>query len=115
MVLINNKIACARYLSYFKTPYEFWRLILTGTASASWIFLLCGIVIKIFMHFWSASEERWYLEKYGNTSREYFDKTLQWKGKTEIKKKKMSYETSFLSIVCSGFSATEKVGLGLNI
>jgi protein-S-isoprenylcysteine O-methyltransferase Ste14 len=55
-------------------------LIGTGTACSSWIFVLCGIVFIILMHFWLPSEERWCLKKYGNAYQEYMERTPRWIG-----------------------------------
>jgi len=58
----------------------FLMLIGIGITCASWVFLLCGMVFIILMHFWLPSEERWCLEKYGDAYLEYRNKTPKWIG-----------------------------------
>jgi protein-S-isoprenylcysteine O-methyltransferase Ste14 len=65
----------------------FLMLVGIGIACASWIFLLCGILFMILMHFfWLPSEERWCLEKYGDAYREYMNRTPRWIGFPKSKK-----------------------------
>ena len=49
-----------------------------GIASASWIFLLVSIIWLVLIRLGSVDEERYCLWKYGNTYREYMDKTPRW-------------------------------------
>ena len=59
----------------------------TGTASASWLFLLLSIVLVI-THFYNAiSEERECLGVYGNAYREYMNRTPRWIGIPKSEKK----------------------------
>ena len=51
-----------------------------GIASASWVFLLFSIVLIILSAILITAEERSCLEKYGNTHREYMNKTPRWIG-----------------------------------
>jgi len=56
-------------------------LIGIGIASASWILLLCAAVFIILQgKILEKSEERMCLEKYGNTYREYMNRTPRWIG-----------------------------------
>jgi len=58
----------------------FLTLIGMGIACISWIFLLLAIVFIILMNTLVIPEERWCLEKYGNTYREYMNRTPKWIG-----------------------------------
>ena len=49
-------------------------------ASASWIFLLSGIVYIILQHVLTDSEERFCLKKYGNSYQKYKNRTPRWIG-----------------------------------
>jgi len=49
-----------------------------GIASASWIFLLFVIVTMILLSILVIPEEHFCLEKYGDTYREYMDRTARW-------------------------------------
>ena len=51
-----------------------------GIATASWVILLCAILWIAVFHFVLPSEERFLLEKYGDSYREYMDKTPKWIG-----------------------------------
>ena len=51
-----------------------------GIASASWIFLLCSIAFIILPPFFVKPEERFLFEKYGDSYREYMNKTPRWVG-----------------------------------
>ena len=51
-----------------------------GIACASWIFLLCGVAWIIIWHIAVKAEERFLLEKYGDTYREYMNRTPRWIG-----------------------------------
>ena len=56
------------------------QLIGVGIASASWLFLLLTVVLIILFNFSAIPEERGCLEKYGDTYREYMDRTPRWIG-----------------------------------
>ena len=51
-----------------------------GIASASWLFLLLSIVFTILNSLRAISEERFCLGKYGDTYREYMNRTPRWIG-----------------------------------
>ena len=58
-----------------------------GIACVSWIYLLCAMVVIIVHHiFLVDAEERWCLEKYGDTYREYMNRTPKWIGIPKSKK-----------------------------
>lgn len=52
----------------------------TGIATASWVILLCAILWIVFFHIVVPTEERFLVEQYGNTYREYMDRTPRWIG-----------------------------------
>jgi protein-S-isoprenylcysteine O-methyltransferase Ste14 len=51
-----------------------------GVACASWIFLLCGVAWIIIWHIAVKAEEHFLLERYGDTYREYMNRTPRWIG-----------------------------------
>jgi protein-S-isoprenylcysteine O-methyltransferase Ste14 len=51
-----------------------------GIACASWVFLLCALIWMVSWHFGVVEEERILLEKYGETYREYMNRTPRWIG-----------------------------------
>ncbi len=51
-----------------------------GIACASWFLLLCAVLWIAFWQVVVPAEERFLLEKYGNTYREYMDRTPRWLG-----------------------------------
>jgi protein-S-isoprenylcysteine O-methyltransferase Ste14 len=51
-----------------------------GIASASWIFLLLSIVTQILHPLFVPAEEHFCLEKYGESYRQYMDRTPRWLG-----------------------------------
>jgi len=51
-----------------------------GIACASWVFLLCGIVFIILGQILAIAEERGCLEKFGDSYREYMNRTSRWIG-----------------------------------
>ena len=55
-------------------------LVGTGIASASWLILLLSAVYMIFTAIAVPAEERFLLQQYGETYREYMDKTPRWIG-----------------------------------
>ena len=52
----------------------------TGIACASWLFLLLTAIWIVLYDILIAPEERWCLEKYGDSYREYMDRTPKWIG-----------------------------------
>ena len=59
---------------------EFLLDISIGIACASWIFLLSGTIFIILTNMVVVSEERFCLKKYGDSYREYLDRTPRWIG-----------------------------------
>ena len=51
-----------------------------GIASASWLFLLLSFLFIILVYFSVVSEERFCLKYYGNSYREYMNRTPRWIG-----------------------------------
>jgi protein-S-isoprenylcysteine O-methyltransferase Ste14 len=51
-----------------------------GIACASWIYLLFAMVFIILQHILLVPEERWCLEHYGDSYREYMTRTPKWIG-----------------------------------
>jgi protein-S-isoprenylcysteine O-methyltransferase Ste14 len=51
-----------------------------GIATASWIMLLCAILWLVLFHIVLPAEEQFLLEKYGDSYREYMNKTPKWIG-----------------------------------
>jgi protein-S-isoprenylcysteine O-methyltransferase Ste14 len=51
-----------------------------GIACASWIYMLYAVIDLILMHFYARAEEHFLLEKYGDTFREYMNRTPRWIG-----------------------------------
>ena len=51
-----------------------------GVASASWLFLLLTLIWIVLYDVLVAPEERWCLEKYGDTYRKYMRRTPKWIG-----------------------------------
>ena len=51
-----------------------------GIATESWIILLCAILWVVLFHVVLPSEEHFLLEKYGDSYREYINKTPRWIG-----------------------------------
>jgi hypothetical protein len=51
-----------------------------GIACASWVFLLYAVVDLTLMHISTGAEERYLLEKYGTSYREYMNRTPRWIG-----------------------------------
>jgi protein-S-isoprenylcysteine O-methyltransferase Ste14 len=60
----------------------------TGIASASWIFLLVTIIWAVLFSISVKDEERYCLERYGLTYREYMNRTPRWLGIPKIGKSK---------------------------
>ena len=51
-----------------------------GIASASWIFLLAAIIWAVLVNISATGEERYCLDKYGDTYRDYMNSTPRWIG-----------------------------------
>jgi protein-S-isoprenylcysteine O-methyltransferase Ste14 len=69
--------------SYSRHPMYFTSFLLfvgVGIASASWIFLLLSVVYIILSGFFVAAEERFCVKYYGDTYREYMNRTPRWIG-----------------------------------
>jgi protein-S-isoprenylcysteine O-methyltransferase Ste14 len=69
-----------RYSRHPMTLAGYLILIGAGLASASWIFLLFSIVCVVLCAILIRAEERFCLEKFGITYREYLNKTPRWLG-----------------------------------
>jgi len=67
----------SRHPMYFAS---FLILIGAGIASASWVFLLFSIVYIILIAIFVSAEERFCLEKFDNSYREYMKRTPRWIG-----------------------------------
>jgi protein-S-isoprenylcysteine O-methyltransferase Ste14 len=52
----------------------------TGIACLSWVFLLFTTVLLVLLHISVVSEERFCLQKYGDTYREYMERIPRWIG-----------------------------------
>ena len=57
-----------------------------GITSASWIFLLAVIIWAVLLSLTVTDEERYCLEKYGDTYRDYMNRTPRWVGIPKIVK-----------------------------
>jgi len=58
-----------------------------GIACVSWVFLLLTAVFMILLHISVVSEERFCLQKYGDSYREYMNRTSRWIGIPKSRKK----------------------------
>ena len=67
----------SRHPIYFSS---FLILIGAGIASASWVFLVFSIVYVILIAIFVSTEEHFCLEKFGNSYREYMNRTPRWIG-----------------------------------
>ncbi len=68
---------------YSRHPMYITQLVMfigVGIACASWIFLLFAIVYSLISFIYAITEERYCLEKYGDSYREYMSKTPRWIG-----------------------------------
>jgi len=68
---------------YSRHPMTFWGNIMhlgVGIASASWVFLLFTVLVAILFHYLVIAEERGCLELYGDSYREYVNRTPRWIG-----------------------------------
>ena len=74
--------AISRHPMYFGF---FLGLVGIGIACASWVFLLCALVWIVSWNFGVIEEERILLENYGDTYREYMNRTSRWIGFSRTK------------------------------
>jgi len=51
-----------------------------GIATASWLYMLLSVILLVISHFMVVIEERFCLEKYGDSYREYMNRTPRWIG-----------------------------------
>jgi protein-S-isoprenylcysteine O-methyltransferase Ste14 len=58
-----------------------------GIASASWIYILLAMMYIAVQYILVGTEERWCLETYGDTYREYMNRTPRWIGIPKSEKK----------------------------
>jgi len=68
---------------YSRNPLSLGMLLIflgIGVASASWLYLLLSAMIMIIAHFMVLVEERSCLNKFGDSYREYMNKTPRWIG-----------------------------------
>jgi protein-S-isoprenylcysteine O-methyltransferase Ste14 len=59
---------------------QYLALVGIGIATASWIILLVSIVFMIFLKFYTDYEERYCIERYGESYKEYLARTPKWIG-----------------------------------
>ena len=80
---METKLITRGIYRYSRHPFYVTQMVMfigVGIAADSWVFLLFSIVYS-FLHFVIAiPEERFLLDKYGNTYREYVSKTPRWIG-----------------------------------
>jgi len=69
-----------RFSRHPMTLSSFLIFIGAGIASASWLFLLLSVVLIILFAILISAEERHCLEKFGDTYRNYMDRTPRWIG-----------------------------------
>ncbi|MFC1968987.1 methyltransferase family protein [Chloroflexota bacterium] len=69
-----------RYSRHPMTFFSFFTFIGAGIATASWIFLLFSIMVIILFAIYIIAEERGCCERYGDTYRNYINKTPRWIG-----------------------------------
>jgi len=74
----------SRHPAYFS---GFLMYVGIGIACASWVVLLCAVLWIALFHIVVPAEERFLLEKYGNSYREYMNKTPRWIGVPKSVKK----------------------------
>jgi protein-S-isoprenylcysteine O-methyltransferase Ste14 len=75
--LSKGVYAISRHPMYFGF---FLGLVGIGIACASWVFLLCALVWIVSWHFGVIEEEHILLESYGDSYREYMNRTPRWIG-----------------------------------
>jgi len=79
---MNEPVSGGAY-RYSRHPiYTALVLIFLGVsmASASWVFLLLTVLMAVLVSLSVADEERYCVEKYGDSYREYMDRTPRWIG-----------------------------------
>ncbi len=76
-VVTKGMYRYSRHPIYFS---NFLALIAIGIATASWVILLISIIFFILAYIDTVSEEYYCKEKYGNTYKEYLNKTPKWIG-----------------------------------
>ena len=69
-----------RYSRHPMIFFSYFTFIGVGIATASWLFLLLSIIVIILFAIYVIAEERGCCEQYGNTYREYMDRTPRWIG-----------------------------------
>ena len=74
----------SRHPFYFS---GFLTLVGMGIASASWVVLLCALLWIAFFYIVVPTEERFLIEKYGDSYREYMNRTPRWIGLPKSGKK----------------------------
>jgi len=75
---------------FSRHPMDFGNIVAivgTGIASASWVYVLLGIVSITLMSMSAVKEERFCLEKFGNAYQEYINRTPRWIGIPKPNKK----------------------------
>jgi protein-S-isoprenylcysteine O-methyltransferase Ste14 len=83
LALATSVITSVNYATISRNPIYFTGFLLymgIGIATASWVILLCAILWIVLFHLVVPSEERFLLEKYGDSYREYMNKTPKWIG-----------------------------------
>ncbi len=69
-----------RYSRHPMTFFSYFTFIGVGIATASWLFLLLSIILIILFAIYITAEERGCCELYGDTYRQYMDRTPRWIG-----------------------------------
>lgn len=80
--LSKGVYAISRHPGYFGFFLSFAGI---GIACASWVFLLCALVWIVAWHFGIGEEERILVEKYGDSYRQYMNRTPRWIGFTKVR------------------------------
>jgi len=86
---LNKPITTGIY-RFSRHPMDFGNIVAivgTGIASASWVYVLLGIVSITLMSMSAVKEERFCLEKFGNAYQEYINRTPRWIGIPKPNKK----------------------------
>ena len=79
----EDKLLTSGVYRFSRNPmwFGFFLILLgIGVACVSWIYLLCAAIFVILQHILLGAEERWCLEHYGDTYREYMNRTPKWIG-----------------------------------
>jgi protein-S-isoprenylcysteine O-methyltransferase Ste14 len=69
-----------RYSRHPMIFFGFFTFIGVGIATASWLYLLLSIIVIILYTIYLVAEERGCCERYGDTYREYMNRTPRWVG-----------------------------------